>query len=149
MEARDPYCGWDHQQKRCTTFEESSNMNQWTQNITECPVRLFTALTVFYTNLITSIILQVNYHFFISSNRLWRWGTWLRMVVLVPGCLGSLATMTTARAPSAAACAGRACAMDRWPSVEGLSARAPRSRWQTVPGTVLFIQNSTIPILIL
>uniref|UniRef100_A0A3Q1FWU3 Semaphorin-2A n=1 Tax=Acanthochromis polyacanthus TaxID=80966 RepID=A0A3Q1FWU3_9TELE len=39
MEARDPYCGWDHKQNRCTTFEESSNMNQWTQNITECPVR--------------------------------------------------------------------------------------------------------------
>lgn len=39
MEARDPYCGWDHKQKRCTTIEDSSNMNQWTQNITECPVR--------------------------------------------------------------------------------------------------------------
>ncbi|XP_022066020.1 semaphorin-5B-like isoform X2 [Acanthochromis polyacanthus] len=42
MEARDPYCGWDHKQNRCTTFEESSNMNQWTQNITECPVRNLT-----------------------------------------------------------------------------------------------------------
>ncbi|XP_029304398.1 semaphorin-5B-like isoform X1 [Cottoperca gobio] len=42
MEARDPYCGWDHKQKRCTTIEESSNMNQWTQNITECPVRNLT-----------------------------------------------------------------------------------------------------------
>ncbi|KAF0038966.1 hypothetical protein F2P81_009450 [Scophthalmus maximus] len=42
MEARDPYCGWDHKQKRCTTIAESSNMNQWTQNITECPVRNLT-----------------------------------------------------------------------------------------------------------
>ncbi|XP_034720686.1 semaphorin-5B-like [Etheostoma cragini] len=42
MEARDPYCGWDHKEKRCTTIEESSNMNQWTQNITECPVRNLT-----------------------------------------------------------------------------------------------------------
>uniref|UniRef100_A0A3Q3K6Z8 Sema domain-containing protein n=1 Tax=Monopterus albus TaxID=43700 RepID=A0A3Q3K6Z8_MONAL len=42
MEARDPYCGWDHKKKHCTTIEESSNMNQWTQNITECPVRNLT-----------------------------------------------------------------------------------------------------------
>ncbi|TNN52615.1 Semaphorin-5B [Liparis tanakae] len=39
LEARDPYCGWDQRQRRCTTIEESANMNQWTQNITECPVR--------------------------------------------------------------------------------------------------------------
>lgn len=39
MEARDPYCGWDHKLKRCTTIEGSSNVNYWTQNITECPVR--------------------------------------------------------------------------------------------------------------
>ncbi|OXB65582.1 hypothetical protein ASZ78_015042, partial [Callipepla squamata] len=36
--ARDPYCGWDNKQKRCTTIEDSSNMSLWTQNITECPV---------------------------------------------------------------------------------------------------------------
>ncbi|KAJ7401818.1 semaphorin-5B [Pitangus sulphuratus] len=35
--ARDPYCGWDSKQKRCTTIEDSSNMSLWTQNITECP----------------------------------------------------------------------------------------------------------------
>ncbi|KAK1795839.1 hypothetical protein P4O66_009859 [Electrophorus voltai] len=35
--ARDPYCGWDRKQKRCTTIEDSSNMSQWTQNITQCP----------------------------------------------------------------------------------------------------------------
>ncbi|OXB81609.1 UNVERIFIED_CONTAM: hypothetical protein H355_008771, partial [Colinus virginianus] len=35
--ARDPYCGWDDKQKRCTTIEDSSNMSLWTQNITECP----------------------------------------------------------------------------------------------------------------
>lgn len=38
LEARDPYCGWDRKQRRCTTIEDSSNMSQWSQNITECPV---------------------------------------------------------------------------------------------------------------
>ncbi|KAB1283607.1 Semaphorin-5B [Camelus dromedarius] len=37
--ARDPYCGWDGKQQRCSTLEESSNMSLWTQNITACPVR--------------------------------------------------------------------------------------------------------------
>lgn len=37
--ARDPYCGWDRKQRRCTTIEDSSNMSQWSQNITACPVR--------------------------------------------------------------------------------------------------------------
>ncbi|XP_039237754.1 semaphorin-5B isoform X1 [Pipra filicauda] len=40
--ARDPYCGWDSKQKRCTTIEDSSNMSLWTQNITECPVKNLT-----------------------------------------------------------------------------------------------------------
>ncbi|KAI5109464.1 semaphorin-5B [Silurus meridionalis] len=35
--ARDPYCGWDRKQRRCTTIEASSNMSQWSQNITQCP----------------------------------------------------------------------------------------------------------------
>ncbi|XP_076871309.1 semaphorin-5B isoform X2 [Brachyhypopomus gauderio] len=35
--ARDPYCGWDRKQKRCTTIEDSSNMSQWIQNIPQCP----------------------------------------------------------------------------------------------------------------
>lgn len=47
MESRDPYCGWDHKQKLCTTIEGSTNMNQWTQNITECPVR-HTELVLLY-----------------------------------------------------------------------------------------------------
>ncbi|KAF7709424.1 semaphorin-5B isoform X1 [Silurus meridionalis] len=37
--ARDPYCGWDKKQRRCTTIEDSSNMSQWFQNITACPMR--------------------------------------------------------------------------------------------------------------
>ncbi|XP_026563705.1 semaphorin-5B [Pseudonaja textilis] len=37
--SRDPYCGWDKKQKRCTTIEDSSNMSLWSQNITECPVK--------------------------------------------------------------------------------------------------------------
>uniref|UniRef100_A0ABI7XLJ7 Sema domain-containing protein n=1 Tax=Felis catus TaxID=9685 RepID=A0ABI7XLJ7_FELCA len=37
--ARDPYCGWDGKQQRCSTLEDSSNMSLWTQNITTCPVR--------------------------------------------------------------------------------------------------------------
>ncbi|TSL16090.1 Semaphorin-5B [Bagarius yarrelli] len=36
--ARDPYCGWDRKQRRCTTIEDSSNMSQWFQNITACPM---------------------------------------------------------------------------------------------------------------
>lgn len=37
--ARDPYCGWDRKQQRCSTLEDSSNMSLWIQNITACPVR--------------------------------------------------------------------------------------------------------------
>uniref|UniRef100_A0A4W3JF97 Semaphorin-2A n=1 Tax=Callorhinchus milii TaxID=7868 RepID=A0A4W3JF97_CALMI len=40
--ARDPYCGWDPAKKRCTTFEDSTNMSHWIQNITECPVKKLT-----------------------------------------------------------------------------------------------------------
>uniref|UniRef100_A0A673H1N0 Semaphorin-2A n=1 Tax=Sinocyclocheilus rhinocerous TaxID=307959 RepID=A0A673H1N0_9TELE len=40
--ARDPYCGWDRKQKRCTTIEDSSNMSQWSQDITKCPERNLT-----------------------------------------------------------------------------------------------------------
>ncbi|XP_066543517.1 semaphorin-5B [Amia ocellicauda] len=47
LDARDPYCGWDSKQKRCTTIEDSSNMSQWTQNITECPVRNLTVSGAF------------------------------------------------------------------------------------------------------
>uniref|UniRef100_A0A8C9S926 Semaphorin-5A n=1 Tax=Scleropages formosus TaxID=113540 RepID=A0A8C9S926_SCLFO len=42
LDSRDPYCGWDRKQRRCTTIEDSSNMSQWSQNITACPVRNLT-----------------------------------------------------------------------------------------------------------
>ncbi|KAL6456161.1 hypothetical protein MHYP_G00360120 [Metynnis hypsauchen] len=42
LEARDPYCGWDRKQRRCSTIEESTNMSQWIQNITHCPERNLT-----------------------------------------------------------------------------------------------------------
>ncbi|XP_062853202.1 semaphorin-5B [Trichomycterus rosablanca] len=42
LDSRDPYCGWDRQQRRCTTIENSSNMSQWIQNITQCPERNLT-----------------------------------------------------------------------------------------------------------
>ncbi|XP_073087639.1 semaphorin-5B isoform X2 [Manis javanica] len=37
--SRDPYCGWDGKQQRCSSLEDSSNMSLWTQSITACPVR--------------------------------------------------------------------------------------------------------------
>ncbi|XP_043852455.1 semaphorin-5B isoform X2 [Dromiciops gliroides] len=40
--ARDPYCGWDGKQQRCSTLEDSANMSLWIQNITTCPVRNLT-----------------------------------------------------------------------------------------------------------
>ncbi|XP_051998739.1 semaphorin-5B-like isoform X3 [Xyrauchen texanus] len=43
LDARDPYCGWDRKQRHCTTIEDSSNMSQWFQNITACPLRNQTA----------------------------------------------------------------------------------------------------------
>uniref|UniRef100_A0A3Q3VTF2 Semaphorin-5A n=1 Tax=Mola mola TaxID=94237 RepID=A0A3Q3VTF2_MOLML len=42
MQARDPYCGWDHSKNLCSTIEETQDMTQWTQNITECPVNNMT-----------------------------------------------------------------------------------------------------------
>ncbi|CDQ71136.1 unnamed protein product [Oncorhynchus mykiss] len=47
LEARDPYCGWDRKQRSCTTLEDSSNMSQWSQNITVCPLRNQTTNGVF------------------------------------------------------------------------------------------------------
>uniref|UniRef100_A0AAY4BZR5 Semaphorin-5A n=1 Tax=Denticeps clupeoides TaxID=299321 RepID=A0AAY4BZR5_9TELE len=47
LDARDPYCGWDWKQKRCTTIEDSSNMSQWTQKIMACPMRNQTTNGVF------------------------------------------------------------------------------------------------------
>uniref|UniRef100_A0A8C1QS08 Semaphorin-5A n=1 Tax=Cyprinus carpio TaxID=7962 RepID=A0A8C1QS08_CYPCA len=40
--ARDPYCGWDRKKKSCTTIEDSSNMSQWSQDVTKCPERNLT-----------------------------------------------------------------------------------------------------------
>lgn len=47
LDARDPYCGWDRKQRRCTTIEDSSNMSQWFQNITACPVKINVSADLF------------------------------------------------------------------------------------------------------
>ncbi|XP_072431035.1 LOW QUALITY PROTEIN: semaphorin-5A-like [Chiloscyllium punctatum] len=35
--AHDPHCGWDLTAKKCTTLEESTNMNKWEQELDLCP----------------------------------------------------------------------------------------------------------------
>ncbi|XP_041940594.1 semaphorin-5B isoform X4 [Alosa sapidissima] len=47
LDARDPYCGWDQKQRRCTTIEDSSDMSKWSQNITACPLQNQTTNGVF------------------------------------------------------------------------------------------------------
>lgn len=166
MEARDPYCGWDHKQKRCTTIEDSSNMNQWTQNITECPVRHTQTNTIswmywYYTIEYSMIFLRLLFHIkkllrtfirfrqiwflhvhFSLSNPLCRWGTWPRMAVLALGLHGNPATTMTVRAPSAAVCVDPARVTDPWPGVVGSIVKAQPSRWQTVPGTRSYTEHN-------
>ncbi|XP_028932208.1 semaphorin-5B [Ornithorhynchus anatinus] len=40
--ARDPYCGWDEKQQRCSTSEDSADKSLWTQDISACPVKNLT-----------------------------------------------------------------------------------------------------------
>ncbi|XP_060681675.1 semaphorin-5A-like [Hemiscyllium ocellatum] len=35
--AHDPHCGWDLTAKKCTTLEESTNVNKWEQELDLCP----------------------------------------------------------------------------------------------------------------
>ena len=149
LEARDPYCGWDLKQRRCTTLEDSSNMSQWSQNITVCPVRERERERERETHSVSVVLplrsnspegdsswlpfcllTRVFFSFFSPRS----YGTRPPTVALDPGRRGNRATTTTAPTASAPACVAPGHVTAPPPAVAGGTARAPPSRCPTAPG---------------
>lgn len=139
LEARDPYCGWDFRQRRCTTLEDSSNMSQWKQNITICPVGVMSC-TVKKQNKTKSHMIKPDscspswphspHGWWLSSSC----GTKLPMVTSDPGRHGNPATMMTAWMGWAPVCVAPGHVTALLLVVEERTVKGPQSKSPTAQG---------------